>query len=131
MLNRIRLIAALALFACVTSRCAAEEPSFEQHVRPILKAYCFDCHGDAEKLEGNLDLRLKRKIAAGGESGPAIVAGKPAESLVYARIKSGEMPPREKKVRADSPIRISESRPIASISTRPTFTRERSIPVRT
>src|SRR5206468_1783148 len=38
-------------------------PTFETQVRPILKAYCFDCHGEGEKLKGGLDLRLGRLIA--------------------------------------------------------------------
>jgi mono/diheme cytochrome c family protein len=79
----------------------AEDLTFEQHVRPIFKAYCFDCHGGGEKLEGNLDLRLARFAAKGGDSGAALVVGKPAESLLVARLKSGEMPPVGKKVPAE------------------------------
>jgi len=75
--------------------------NFEQHVRPILKVFCLDCHGGGEKLEGKLDLRLKRFIAAGGESGAALLAGKPGDSLIIKRLKSGEMPPTEKKVPAE------------------------------
>ena len=75
--------------------------TFEQHVRPILKVFCLDCHGGGEKLEGKLDLRLKRFIAAGGESGAALLAGKPGDSLILKRLKSGEMPPTEKKVPAE------------------------------
>jgi hypothetical protein len=97
-LKRFWMIVTLVLFACGTLSCAAEELSFEQHVRPVLKAYCFECHGEGEKVEGKLDVRLRRLIAAGGESGPAMTAGKPAESLFLSRIKSGEMPPRDKKV---------------------------------
>ena len=49
-----------ALFAGLLPALAeAEEPlTFEQHVRPILKAHCFQCHGEEEKREANLDLRL-------------------------------------------------------------------------
>ena len=76
-------------------------PSFEADIRPILKAYCLDCHGGAEKLSGGLDLRLRRFLVTGGESGTAIQPGKPADSLILHRIVSGEMPPGEKKVPAD------------------------------
>lgn len=31
---------------------AAESPTFEHDVRPILKAGCFQCHGEQEKLRG-------------------------------------------------------------------------------
>lgn len=79
---------------------AAAKPkvSFEQDVRPVLKAYCLACHGSEEKLEGNLDLRLKRFIEKGGDSGHGIVAGNPAKSPLLQRMKSGEMPPVGKKV---------------------------------
>lgn len=80
---------------------AAPAISFEQDVRPILKAYCFDCHGGEEKLEGNLDVRLKRFIEKGGASGPGLVVGKPAHSLIVQRMKAGDMPPVGKKVPAD------------------------------
>ncbi|MFO0875851.1 MAG: PSD1 and planctomycete cytochrome C domain-containing protein [Gemmataceae bacterium] len=75
-----------------------EKLSFEQHARPVLKAYCLDCHGGGEKLRGGLDLRLRRFLVAGGDSGASVVPGKPAESLLIQRMKSGQMPPGEKKV---------------------------------
>ena len=75
----------------------AEEPlTFEQHVRPILKAHCFQCHGEEEEHEGNLDLRLVRLMAKGGDSGPAIVAGKAAKACLSQRMAAGEMPPEGK-----------------------------------
>ena len=69
--------------------------SFERDVRPILREYCFDCHGANEDKKGNLDLRLVRFMHTGGDSGEAIVAGKPEESLLIERIASNEMPPGE------------------------------------
>jgi len=48
--------------------------------------------------KGKLDLRLKRFAEHGGESGPALVAGKPDESYLVERIRDAEMPPGEKKV---------------------------------
>lgn len=73
------------------------DPKFELHIRPILRVYCLDCHGGEEKLQGGLDLRLVHLMRKGGKNGPAL-AGKPAESLLLERMKSGEMPPGEKKV---------------------------------
>jgi hypothetical protein len=77
---------------------APAPPTFEHDVRPILKAYCFDCHGDHDKPKGKLDLRLRRFIEKGGSSGPALVAGAPAKSLLFERIRSLEMPPGKKKL---------------------------------
>src|SRR5262245_34004801 len=73
---------------------------FETDVRTILKTHCFQCHGEEEKPKGGLDLRLARLMLAGGDSGPAIVSGKPADSLVYQRVTAGEMPPGKKKLSA-------------------------------
>jgi hypothetical protein len=85
---------------------AAEAPSptpglsYEQQIRPILKANCFRCHGGEEEFKGGLDLRLRRFLVAGGDSGPAIVPHKHDESLLYERVRKGEMPPTEHKLTA-------------------------------
>lgn len=73
--------------------------SFERQVRPLLKTWCLDCHG-GEATEGGLDLRQRRFLMRGGESGPAAVAGDAAGSLLLQRIRAGEMPPGEKKMAA-------------------------------
>jgi hypothetical protein len=77
---------------------APAAPTFEGHVRPLLKAYCFDCHGEGEKLKGNLDVRLRRLIVAGGDSGPGVVPGKPEDSPLFVRVRDQEMPPGKKKL---------------------------------
>lgn len=80
----------------------ADEPAvplrFETDVRPLLKAHCFQCHGEEEELKGGFDARLARSMLKGGDSGPAIVAGDHARSLVYERVAAGEMPPGKKKL---------------------------------
>lgn len=96
------ILAALFLPFISATPCLAAAPSgrlvFERDIRPILKANCFDCHGETEKPKGGLDLRLKRFMQQGGESGPAIVAGKPERSRLIEKVRSGEMPKREKKL---------------------------------
>jgi len=81
---------------------AAEERhlTFEQDVWPILKAHCFDCHGATEMLEGSLDLRQVRRMQSGGESGAAIVISDSEQSLLFQRVRDGDMPPGEAKVSA-------------------------------
>src|SRR5581483_1759402 len=89
------------VFALATSAGLAAESdalTFETHIRPILKAHCWQCHGEDEKLEGHFDARLAQFLLKGGDSGPAIVAGKHAESLLFQRIAAGEMPPGNKKL---------------------------------
>src|SRR4051794_18405876 len=72
--------------------------TYEQHVRPILKARCFQCHGEEEKPKAKLDLRLARRLIQGGVSGAAILPGRHEESLLWERIDGDEMPPGEKKL---------------------------------
>ena len=81
--------------------------TFEQHVRPILKAHCFSCHGEEEKPKGRLDLRLVRTMTKGGTSGEAIVAGRHEESLLWERIDGDEMPPGEKKLTPEQKATIT------------------------
>ena len=69
--------------------------TFERDVRPIFKTHCFQCHGEANVREGALDLRLRRWMVEGGDSGPAITPGDPAGSYLLDRIRDGEMPPGE------------------------------------
>ena len=77
---------------------------FETHVRPIFKAHCFHCHGEAGDVQGGLDVRLVRLLSKGGESGPAFTAGDHKKSFLFERIESQEMPPGEKKL---SPTEIA------------------------
>ncbi|GAB4161336.1 MAG: PSD1 and planctomycete cytochrome C domain-containing protein [Planctomycetaceae bacterium] len=79
---------------------AGGSPTFEKDIRPILKAHCFHCHGEAGKREGELDLRLRRLIHKGGDSGSAIQPGMPAKSLLLERVASGEMPPGKERLSA-------------------------------
>jgi mono/diheme cytochrome c family protein len=83
---------AVMVFAAPVGK-AEEALTFERAVRPILKAHCFRCHGEGEKMRGGLDVRLRRFLVAGGDLGPAVVPGKPGESLLLERIRAGQMPP--------------------------------------
>ena len=74
--------------------------SLSQHdVIPILLLRCTACHG-RHKQEGGLDLRSREAMLRGGKSGPAVVPGKPAESLIVKRVRAEEMPPRRQLVAA-------------------------------
>jgi len=102
-----QLSVGLLLSLCVSVTSQANEPtkapavSYEGQIRPILKAHCFRCHGgDQVEAKAGLDLRLRRLIEKGGESGPALVAGKHDESLLYQRVAAGEMPPGDVKLSA-------------------------------
>jgi mono/diheme cytochrome c family protein len=87
-----------ALMATSIAGDANDALTFERDIRPIFRAHGFDCHGAVEEMKGGLDLRLVRLMVKGGESGPAIVTGQPAESFLLERLRSGEMPPGENQV---------------------------------
>jgi cytochrome c553 len=65
---------------------------FESDVAPILRAYCWKCHGGEGRSAG-LDMRSLPLLLAGGKSGPAIVRGAAQKSLLYRKLESGQMPP--------------------------------------
>ena len=71
---------------------AAEPPSYETEIAPLLKQQCVKCHGPA-KREGKLDLSVAGAIVRGGKQGPALVPHDIAASLLWQRVEADEMPP--------------------------------------
>jgi Protein of unknown function (DUF1553)/Protein of unknown function (DUF1549)/Planctomycete cytochrome C len=99
----LRLVA-IALVCVVPSLRAADDPKavefFESKIRPVLVEKCVKCHSDkadeAGKLRGGLKLDSRVGIEKGGETGAAVVAGKPNEGTVLKSLRyDGEiqMPP--------------------------------------
>ena len=89
----------LILAAGVTSSFAVEKPEFYQDVYPFLKANCISCHNKTTTKAG-LNMETPELMIKGGDSGPSIVPGKSAESLVVeASVHSPdlEMPPPNNK----------------------------------
>jgi len=81
---------------------AAEPPSFDRDIRPILRASCTHCHGEEAEIAGGVDLRLHRFMLRPGDSGePLIVPGKPDASRLIEVIESGEMPQEGRPVPAE------------------------------
>jgi hypothetical protein len=86
----------------------AEDITFEKHVRPILKVSCFQCHSDEDTPRAKLDVRLPSLMIKGGDSGPAVVPGKPNESLLWEKISADEMPEGPKKLSKEQKAIIRE-----------------------
>jgi mono/diheme cytochrome c family protein len=103
---RFSIIAFSLTTAIVSTAADASPPRFETHVRSILKKHCFQCHGEEPELQGGLDVRLVRFMQTGGDSGAAVILGKPDESLLLQRLTAGEMPPDESKLLTDDEISI-------------------------
>jgi mono/diheme cytochrome c family protein len=92
----------------------AAATALNQHdVIPILLRRCTACHG-ARRQEANLDLRTKSSILRGGKSGPAMVVGKPDDSLLIKKIRAGVMPPNQRLVEVSvKPIEQAETELLA------------------
>lgn len=87
---RVRSIAnSLLAFSLIVSsplRAHADDSEnlnwFENKIRPALIEHCQDCHAVDSEASGGLLLDSRDGWQAGGDSGAAIVPGKPAESLL-------------------------------------------------
>ena len=101
---------AILVFVCssgIVVTAAAEDTKFsvdqieffEKHIRPLLIERCFECHSsDSKEIKADLLVESRDALFAGGESGPAIVAGHPDKSLLIKAIRyeDVEMPPKGK-----------------------------------
>jgi len=86
----MKLSSSLALFALALPALAAEKVDYLRDVKPVLAARCFACHG-ALKQEGKLRLDTAEFIRKGGKHGPAIVASKPAASLLLKKVSAASL----------------------------------------
>ena len=96
---RFGIVLAAILFA-VASPATADTPAgvefFEKRIRPVLVKHCYRCHSAAAKrAKGGLRLDTREEVRRGGDSGPAVVPGKPDRSLLIKAVRneSLEMPP--------------------------------------
>ncbi len=82
------LLAQEPLAAEASSTNVPSEPTrfFETRVRPVLFDRCCKCHGP-EKQWAGLRLDSRDAILKGGDSGPAVVPGKPEASLLVRAIR--------------------------------------------
>ncbi len=60
---------------------------FRDEVRPILADNCWRCHNPSKRRSGNLDQTTIEGMLTGGHSGPAIVPGRPDESLLIQAVR--------------------------------------------
>ena len=90
--------------ATVPQPAAAEDPAsvafFENRIRPVLVEHCYECHSQRaeDEVGGGLWLDSAAGMNAGGDSGPALVAGDAQASILVSalRYQSSEMPPEGK-----------------------------------
>jgi hypothetical protein len=108
--SRRLALAVVILVACQPALLVADDGTndpagvdlFEKKIRPVLVQECYQCHSAQaaaqKKLQGELLLDTRDGARKGGESGPAVVPGKPDESLLVRAIRHDdfEMPPKGK-----------------------------------
>lgn len=101
-INSMRcLIFSLFLTSPLFAQSAAgpQEEFFEKKIRPLLLTHCMECHSE-KKVKGQLRMDSRASLLKGGETGPAVVPGKPEASLLIKAVhyKSEElkMPPKGK-----------------------------------
>ncbi|MBI1353645.1 MAG: DUF1553 domain-containing protein [Acidobacteria bacterium] len=94
-----RLLLAVFAFAATAAAAdastAAGEALFDAQIQPLLAARCASCHG-AKLPTSGLSLGSREALLEGGNRGPSIVAGKPAESLLIQAVRQDgdlKMPP--------------------------------------
>lgn len=94
-----RLPRIVLLLVLITASAAAAEPAkidFAHDVVPILQKQCGQCH-TGDKQQGGFSMNSRALLVRGGESGPAVSAGKSATSALIARVTSTDseqrMPP--------------------------------------
>ena len=105
------LLAAAATLFLRTAAVVAEPPAlplatkktvdFVTDIKPLLTTHCHKCHG-AAKQEGGLRLDRRDEALNGGDSGPAFVSGKSAESRLIKYVAGVDpdvlMPPEGDKL---------------------------------
>lgn len=98
----------LAIMAYNHQSVLGDQPAdfFETKIRPVLVEKCIQCHGPTKQTSG-LRLDSRSAMLSGGDSGPALVPGKMAESLLYQAAshvgEASKMPPKNSKTTAMTP----------------------------
>jgi len=89
----------LLVFLALPGSARADDASdtfFELKIRPVLVKECLPCHG-GKKTNSGLKVDSREALLKGGERGPAIVVGNPAQSLLIQAIHQTDdelkMPP--------------------------------------
>jgi len=92
---------------------AAPSNITQDDIIPIMLLRCTVCHG-LHLQDAGLDLRTRESMLKGGKSGPAMVLGKPDQSLLVKMIRSGEMPPKKRLIQVGvKPVADAEAAKIA------------------
>jgi mono/diheme cytochrome c family protein len=83
----------------------ATDEFFTGKIEPLLRERCYECHSHEKKMKGGLTLDSRSGWEQGGDSGPALISGKPEESLLVKMVRwsdaDHQMPPKKKLTEAE------------------------------
>src|SRR6185436_13484144 len=83
---------------------AAHPINFSKEIKPILETSCIKCHGRGRD-KGGLQMDTRETFLKGGDSGPAVIVGKSAESYLIELVSSldadGIMPKKGSKLKPE------------------------------
>lgn len=92
-------------------------------IEPVLADRCLRCHGGADRVKAGLDLATRASMLRGGDSGPAIVPGDAAASLLLQAVSYDDpdlaMPPDEPlpaEIVADFERWITSGAPVSNVA---------------
>lgn len=91
----MRAAAAALLFFAGLSPAMDDVGFFDKQVAPILRKRCLACHNN-ELNDGGVSFQDRATLIKGGSRGPAIVPGKPGQSVIIHAIRQDaelKMPP--------------------------------------
>src|SRR5262244_3940229 len=90
----------LPLLVTATAAFAADKVTYVDHVLPIFRNACLNCHNPDKKKAG-LDLSTYSAALQGSENGKVLQSGNPGNSLLLKCVKGTEepkMPPKGDKL---------------------------------
>jgi cytochrome c553 len=81
---------------------------FEKNIRPVFVEKCISCHSKADnKTRGSLALDTRAGLLKGGDTGPAIIPGKPEQSLLLRALKhTGDLKMPPSKNPDEEPVKL-------------------------
>ncbi|HUF63979.1 MAG TPA: PSD1 and planctomycete cytochrome C domain-containing protein [Verrucomicrobiales bacterium] len=94
-----------ALSALARIPLLAQDNSYLDSIKPVLRERCYSCHGALEQKAG-LRVDTVASLLQGGESGPALEPGHPQSSLILRRVNAADpdlrMPPEGEPLGAET-----------------------------
>lgn len=94
-MKRLAVVCSVAVSAWAADKAGREARFFDERVAPVLTRRCLSCHNE-ELKNGNISFLDPESLLRGGSRGPAIVPGRPQESMLIEVLRhDGEiqMPP--------------------------------------